>query len=308
MLFEEFFKKKKINLDSLQQGEPALFSEFKEHYGQMGEKSFDHTKKYWFNKLRRQFPLPPEVKAEKLRPENQIAEQTVADTLTEPSATGKAPDLSQTPPAQPKPRFKPRFNQAGTAAGNTPVTQPVYEDTGNALAATPATTPPETRFKPGATTAKKSADTAEAGNTEISAENTDAVAATATKPGFVPRFKAGVTTKKPLEELTEPAKPETENAEPDATTAGQPASATTAGQPVPAKLGFKPRFKAGVTSTKTEEVAIEPEAEAAALQEPQKALPAEEKPQQDTPADDTPKPAYKPRFKPNMVKRKPEEE
>jgi len=32
MLFEEFFKKKKISLDALQQGDPGLFSEFKSHY------------------------------------------------------------------------------------------------------------------------------------------------------------------------------------------------------------------------------------------------------------------------------------
>ncbi len=57
MTFEEFFKKKRIDLVALEPAEPALFSEFKIHYDQMGEKSFDHTKKYWFNKIRRQFPL-----------------------------------------------------------------------------------------------------------------------------------------------------------------------------------------------------------------------------------------------------------
>lgn len=60
MTFEEFFHKKKIDLLALKQAEPALFEEFKNHYEQMGEKSFDHTKKYWFNKLRRGFPIPIE--------------------------------------------------------------------------------------------------------------------------------------------------------------------------------------------------------------------------------------------------------
>jgi hypothetical protein len=63
MTFEEFFKKKRIDLAALQSGEPGLFSEFRKHFEQMGEKSFDHTKKYWFNKLRLQYHLAPELKA-----------------------------------------------------------------------------------------------------------------------------------------------------------------------------------------------------------------------------------------------------
>ncbi|HEY0245856.1 MAG TPA: hypothetical protein VGC01_09855, partial [Mucilaginibacter sp.] len=90
MTFEEFFKKKKIDLIALEKGEPALFSEFKAHYSQMGEKSFDHTKKYWFNKIRRQFQLAPEIKTEKPKIENQLAEQTVTEAIiddTKPSAS-----------------------------------------------------------------------------------------------------------------------------------------------------------------------------------------------------------------------------
>jgi hypothetical protein len=60
MTFEEFFLKKKIDLKSLAQLKPALFQEFKNHYEQMGEKSFDHTKKYWFNALRKDFKLSEE--------------------------------------------------------------------------------------------------------------------------------------------------------------------------------------------------------------------------------------------------------
>jgi len=60
MTFEEFFLKKKIDLKSLAQLKPALFQEFKTHYAQMGEKSFDHTKKYWFNALRKDFKLSEE--------------------------------------------------------------------------------------------------------------------------------------------------------------------------------------------------------------------------------------------------------
>lgn len=147
MTFEEFFKKKRIDLVAFEPGEPALFSEFKIHYDQMGEKSFDHTKKYWFNKLRRQFPLAPEVKTEKPHIANPLAEQTITESLTETAPAPLSPKLGfvpkfkmgnmpkpsvstddkkeepstvpapeKTPPEQPdekteaKPAYKPRFN------------------------------------------------------------------------------------------------------------------------------------------------------------------------------------------------------
>ncbi|MDP9047680.1 MAG: hypothetical protein M3N14_06045, partial [Bacteroidota bacterium] len=91
MTFEEFFKKKRIDLVALDKSEPALFSEFKIHFEQMGEKSFDHTKKYWFNKVRRQFPLAPEVKTEKVHIENPVAEQTVIESLAEPQPAIPSP-------------------------------------------------------------------------------------------------------------------------------------------------------------------------------------------------------------------------
>jgi hypothetical protein len=138
MDFEEFFKKKRIDLPALEGSEPALFSEFKTHFEQMGEKSFDHTKKYWFNKIRRQYPLAPEVKTEKVHIENPVAEQTVIESLAEPTVTpppakmgfvpkfkaGNIPkpstaveekkeDAVMPPPEDseaPKPAYKPRFN------------------------------------------------------------------------------------------------------------------------------------------------------------------------------------------------------
>ena len=95
----EFFKKKKIDLTALEKAEGALFSEFKAHYEQMGEKSFDHTKKYWFNKLRRRFPLAPEIKTEKLHIANPLAEQTITESLIE--------TITSPPPA--KMGFVPKF-------------------------------------------------------------------------------------------------------------------------------------------------------------------------------------------------------
>ena len=105
MTFEEFFKKKRIDLVALERDEPALFSEFKIHYDQMGEKSFDHTKKYWFNKLRRQYQLAPEVKTEKPHIANPLAEQTITESLIETAAPTPSPKLG----------FAPKFK-----AGNMP--------------------------------------------------------------------------------------------------------------------------------------------------------------------------------------------
>jgi hypothetical protein len=105
MDFEEFFKKKRIDQAALEQGVPLLFLEFKAHFEQMGEKSFDHTKKYWFNKLRRQFPLAIEIKTEKPHIANPLAEQTITESLTE---TVQAP-----PP--PKLGFVPKFKMGNMA-------------------------------------------------------------------------------------------------------------------------------------------------------------------------------------------------
>ncbi len=69
LTFEDFFKKKKIDLQQLQQAEPVLFAEFSKHYPLMGEKSFDHTKKYWFNNLRRSYPLALEIKPHAVKAE-----------------------------------------------------------------------------------------------------------------------------------------------------------------------------------------------------------------------------------------------
>src|ERR1700759_15563 len=99
MTFEEFFKKKKISLDALQLAEPGLFSEFRIHFEAMGEKSFDHTKKYWFNKLRLQYPAPAEQKTEKVKIDNPLAEQTITDSLEQAAIA-------------PKPGFTPRFKAA----------------------------------------------------------------------------------------------------------------------------------------------------------------------------------------------------
>jgi hypothetical protein len=287
MLFEEFFKKKKISLDTLQQGDPGLFSEFKLHYEQMGEKSFDHTKKVWFNKLRHQYPLPPEVKAEKLRAENQIAEQTVADTLTEPSPRDQAPKLG----------FTPKFKTQGTPPDN---------EAAKAEAAPKNEVPKEATAKPAAYKPKfqaknipaKLTDNAEVGKPE---QQTDASpSAPVNEQPEAPAkigFKAGVTSSKPVEAKKE----QPEDSEETESPAGTAESKDTEATP-PAKVGFQPRFKAGTTTTiksPDESSATASETEGTEQSEPIRAVETPNK----TP--DAAKLGFKPRFKAGTTTVKP---
>ena len=96
MTFDEFFAKKKIDLSLLLAKNPSLYREFEEHYAQMGPKSFDHTKKFWFNKLRKTYLLteiPPAVE-----------KQTTTQTSKPSTSTIQQSTISTT--------FKPRFKVA----------------------------------------------------------------------------------------------------------------------------------------------------------------------------------------------------
>lgn len=97
LTFEEFFKKKKIDLQQLQLLEPALYAEFSNHYPVMGEKSFDYTKKYWFNNLRRLYPLAQEIKPHAVKAE------AISEMAIQGIAAAAAQNLDQT---LEKPKFK----------------------------------------------------------------------------------------------------------------------------------------------------------------------------------------------------------
>jgi hypothetical protein len=175
MTFDEFFKKKRVDLVALEKAEPALFSEFKTHYEQMGEKSFDHTKKYWFNKTRRQFPLAPEVKTEKVPIANPLAEQTITESLTESAPVS----------ATAKTGFVPRFRAAAS---------PAPEDKKEELRATaPTPAPPKIGFTPKFRAAAPPVPVTEDKKNQIPVASEPAqppVENTPAKPaGFVPRFK-----------------------------------------------------------------------------------------------------------------------
>lgn len=223
MTFEEFFYKKKISLVALEQGEPALFSEFKVHFEKMGEKSFDHTKKYWFNKLRLRFPAPPEPKVEKVVIENTLAEQTITETLGEK-------------PAQPaaKVGFTPRFKAGATKPAETlpaPEAKPEVEQSEEGEKPASASVGFKPRFKAGVTKAAEPAtNTAPTPESEKPAENETPASAPV---GFKPRFKAGVTKPAESAESTEPAPQQEKD--------------TASEKPTSAPVGFKPRFRAGAT-------------------------------------------------------------
>ena len=196
MTFEEFFNKKKIDLLLLKRAEPTLYEEFRSHYEQMGEKSFDHTKKFWFNRLRKDYLLNESSTIEP----NKIV-------VAAPAVTTPSRDLPTSAVAPPPKGFKPRF-KAG-------VTKPI-EDPAKPESATEESDPeatqvsaPETkpmgfkpRFKANVTKPTKPTEEAEKPEnpTEESTLGTKPLPTPPTKSlGFKPRFKAGVTKAKDQE-------------------------------------------------------------------------------------------------------------
>lgn len=92
MTFEEFFNKKKIDLDALKAAKAELYNELKSHYEQMSEKSYDHTKKFWFNKLRLEFPLKEEIKP---KAEPVKTEESNPNQASQPATSGYKPMFRQ---------------------------------------------------------------------------------------------------------------------------------------------------------------------------------------------------------------------
>jgi len=245
MTFEEFFLKKKIDLSLFKDGNPDLLSEFKSHFEQMSDKSFDHTKKYWFNNLRKDFPLSEEIeqqlKAEVLK--QKAVELDVAnekplvkiDTVIEKAEE----DKPVAKPAGFKPRFKagvtsPQLDNEAITSDNEKLIEQPSEDK---PIAKPAGFKP--RFKAGVT-APQLDNEATILNSDKLVEQPSEDKPIAKPAEFKPRFKAGVTAPKidneaiisGSEELKE--KPSED-------------------KPIAKPTEFKPRFKAGQTSVKKEE-------------------------------------------------------
>ncbi len=190
MTFEEFFHKKKIDLVQLKQAEATLFYEFKSHFEVMGAKSFDHSKKFWFNKLRRLYHIIEEPKPEKTKIEiNQIASQ--AEPLSSPVPESKT-------------GFTPRFKAKPAVVEDVSTSQTPQEPE-KEISAKPAFKP---RFKPQATT-PAIADDSKAPIAGLEESQLDSQA-TAAKPAFTPRFKPQLA--KPVSDI-EPVKLDEEKKE-----------------------------------------------------------------------------------------------
>ncbi len=182
MSFEEFFRKKRIDLGALAKVDPALLSEFRTHFEHMGEKSFDHTKKYWFNKLRLQYHLAPEVKEEKVVIANPLAQQTIAEVLAE---TPAAPATS----VSFKPRFKPGITKPVENLEAQKEEARISDNAKPAEApAPPAAVGFKPRFKAGVTKTAESAEEAKSETPEPKPLAENPTESTATKPAYKPKF------------------------------------------------------------------------------------------------------------------------
>jgi len=180
MTFEEFFIKKKIDIAAFKLAELDLYEEFRIHYDQMGEKSFDHTKKYWFNKLRKHYHLAESA----VKAEPKIIKSNVEVVTSTENTTAKPVG------------FKPKFKAGLTK----PIENPIPEEK-TSTAEEPAAIKPagfKPRFKAGITNPVE--------NPVPEEKTSEAEEPAAPKPaGFKPRFKAGIT--KPVENPIPEEKP-----------------------------------------------------------------------------------------------------
>lgn len=321
MTFEEFFNKKRIDLVALKAAEPNLFAEFEKHFTQMGEKSFDHTKKYWFNKLRLQYHLAPEQKPEKIHLENQLAEQTIVETLTEsipapstgfkprfkpgmarkPAQTSDVKDLPFTDSATSTPEVNeaaqakdqdPPFQQEKAAMQDIADNTARTTDTGEVKAETPASKPgfkPRFNIKMTQGDGPQTKDFDKEVEPEKSTNEPEGSSEPSTpKPAFKPRFKMQMAAPRLAE--AEEVKPEAEPAK----EAIEPNPEVNVAAPKP---GFKPRFNMKAMAPKPDE------AEAAKVEElAEETKPIEEEKPVVEDAPTTTKPAFKPRFNAKTTK------
>lgn len=191
MTFEEFFIKKRIDLTLLQRAKPDLYEEFRVHYSQMGEKSFDHIKKYWFNRLRRDFQL--EVVADAKLPDTAdiVAEGGADKKKKEGQESGKGTKAGGL-------GFKPRF-RAGVVSSGEKVNKPEITEQSpsekEAGSKSASTTPEVQKYKPrfrAVSAVAKEKNRQEAA--EEDSEKNEKVTNVSKPLGFKPRFK---TTKTP---------------------------------------------------------------------------------------------------------------
>jgi len=197
MTFEEFFNKKRIDLGLMRDADPALYSEFKSHFESMGEKSFDHTKKFWFNKLRHLYHLAEPAKKVVTQMETQIvsqAEPLKSPTIEQGSAVTQSGSEQQAKSSGlPKPGFRPRSipPAAVKAADAPPMSEP------DAPADKPATPVSKPGFRPrnvkpvSGELSEDAQNTASRPGQDMPSGASQGNEANISRPAYKPRFNAG---------------------------------------------------------------------------------------------------------------------
>lgn len=331
MTFEEFFAKKKIDIDQLAKADQKLYTEFKSHFVLMGEKSFDHSKKFWFNKLRRLYHLQQPVKEAITQVETRIASQ--AEPLSSPTIEQTPVVTSSVKP----PAFKPRFKAANvpakteTAAEATEQKGVAASETAPAQAKKPPFKP--RNIKPVSGELSDDAQTVESrpGQTEVSdtpVTNPAAAVPSAQKPAYKPKFNIRNIPKKPAGAEEQTGHTAEEKAVPDLSDKSEKSTKQTndevlnvpetAGkEEAKAKPAYKPRFNVKNIPKKAD---VKEEDNSA--KEPQETSAVTERTDLSQPlagtgetaegadastADKPAKPVYKPRFSAKNIKPKTED-
>ena len=230
MTFEEFFTKKKIDLEQLKQAEPNLFSEFKWHFELMGEKSFDYTKKFWFNKLRQiyhliEVPKPgKEVIVTEQASQVELLSSLTIDQMPFEKPIPNAKEFSEEAKIQAdgintstRLKFKPRniiTKPQETPEGEDTAEQTTKDEAKKAVGFKPI-------FKPKAAEETENSEKAEALNEQI--ESSPETSSEPEKPAYKPKFNLKNIPKKAEPESVEDNELVEEIRESDQTTEDKPA-------------------------------------------------------------------------------------
>ncbi|MGI4750530.1 MAG: hypothetical protein ACRYFB_07850 [Janthinobacterium lividum] len=314
LTFEEFFQKKKINLAQLKITEPGLFAEFSQHYPLMGEKSFDHTKKYHFNYLRRTYPLSIIIKPHPVQAED------ISNMAVQGIAVAAAQNLDTD---NDRPKFK-EDNLVQLSEQNIPEKDISLAEAEQVIRETGLeTTVFKPRFNP-----KMAPKTTEEPITESINEKAEPIIEPFAKPAFKPRFNMQQIKKEPVKTASDdelsPLKPVPENFD---TPQETDQSVTDEIKELVDKPAFKPRFNpknipkivVEMDEEKSGEplLAEEPEPEKPAFKptfnrqsikkEPVKTVADIRDTEADQPKTEVVKPAYKPRFQMKNIPKPPAE-
>ena len=192
MTFEEFLLKKKIDPVQFKYTEQALFSEFSSHFNEMGEKSFDHSKKFWFNKLRRANPLKEEPKPATITVAVPASNTNLPVNTSELKEQQINKEVVEGEITNPKPAFKPRFKANIIAAAGEQLTEPVTIIPAEAVESEKTKLAYKPRFKAAIPVIEE--PKAENKEEEISEQSIQP------KPAYKPRFKPAMIKKDPEQE------------------------------------------------------------------------------------------------------------